>query len=154
MPRPSQNHCPSKAVNPASMELALPCQTLVLLASAHLVRTVSKVYLAEQIHTFEHAIPPPPGPVTDVGANSATPTLSSINMDQQPTPLTAFSEVQIRQLRLLISTAVHSEHVGIHNSPFKSKVQRFLLRLPSHHLLRGPSQLARTMLPQPKMVLA
>jgi len=79
--------------------LALPRQTLVLLASArHLVTTGSKARLAERIHAFEHTIPPPPGPIVDAGANSATPTLLSVNVDEQPTPLTAFSEVQITQL--------------------------------------------------------
>ena len=117
MPRPARNRRPTKAVNPAAMELgqllALPRQTLVLLASArHLVTTGSKARLAERIHAFEHAIPPPPGPVADVGANSPTPTLLSVNVDQQPTPPTAFSEVQITQLRSLISAVVHSERVG------------------------------------------
>ena len=164
MPRPARNCRPTKAVNPASMELgqllALPRQTLVLLASArHLVTTGSKARLAERIHAFEHAIPPPPGPVADVGANSPTPTLLSVNVDQQPTPPTAFSEVQITQLRSLISAVAHSERVGPPQPPrSKSKVQRFLLRLLSHHLLRGPSQLARstpqTTLQWPKMAFA
>ena len=117
MPHPARNRRLPNAVNPASMELgqllALPRQTLVLLASArHLVTTGSKARLAERIHAFEHAIPPPPGPVADVGANSAPPTLLSVNVDHQPTPLTAFSEVQITQLRSLISAAVHSERIG------------------------------------------
>ena len=122
MPRPARNRRPTKAVNPASMELgqllALPRQTLVLLASArHLVTTGSKARLAERIHAFEHAIPPPPGPVADVGANSPTPTLLSVNVDQQPTPPTAFSEVQTTQLRSLISAVVHSERVGTPQLP-------------------------------------
>ena len=93
--------------------LALPRQTLVLLASArHLVTTGSKARLAERIHAFEHTVPPPPGPIADVGANRATSTLLSVNVDEQPIPPTAFSEVQITQLRSLISAAVHSERVG------------------------------------------
>ena len=44
--------------------------------------------------------------------NSATPTLLSANVDEQPTPPAAFSEVQITQLRSLILVAVHSERVG------------------------------------------
>ena len=72
MPCPARNRSLPKAVNPASMELrqllALPRQTLVLLASArHLVTTDSKARLAECIHTFEHTVPPPPGPIADVG---------------------------------------------------------------------------------------
>ena len=64
MPRPARNRGLPKAVNPASMELgqllALPRQTLVLLASArHHVTTGSKARLAERIHAFEHTVPPP-----------------------------------------------------------------------------------------------
>ena len=87
MLRPARNCGPPKAVNPASMELgqllALPPQTLVLLASArHLVTTGSKVCLAERIHPFEITIPPATGPIADVGANSAAPTFLPVNMDE------------------------------------------------------------------------
>ena len=116
MPCLSRNHLLPKAVNPSSMELgqllALPRQTLVLLASAlHLMSTGSKARLTKRIHTFEHAIPAPPGPIVDHGANSATPTPLSVDMDKQPIPPTAFSEVQITQLRSLILAAVHGERV-------------------------------------------
>ena len=98
MPHPARKCGPPKAVNPASMELgqllALPHQTLVLLASArHLMTTGSRTRLTERIHAFEHTIPPPPGPIADVGANRASPTLLSVNEDEQPIPPTAFSEV-------------------------------------------------------------
>ena len=74
--------------------------------------TGSKAHLAERIHAFEHTVPPPPGPIADVGANRATSTLLSVNVDEQPIPPTAFSEVQITQLCSLISAAIHSERVG------------------------------------------
>ena len=72
MPRSARNRSLPKAVNPASMELgqllALPRQTLVLLASArHLVTTGSKARLAERIHAFEHTVPSPPGLIADDG---------------------------------------------------------------------------------------
>ena len=145
MPCPARNRGPPKAVNPASMELgqllALPRQTLVLLASArHLVNTGLKARLAERIHTFEHTIPPPPGPITDVGANSATPTLLSVNMDKQPTPPPAFSKCRSPSCDRSSRRPFTASALAHHNSPFQSKVQRFLLQLPSHHLLQGPSQ--------------
>ena len=72
--------------------------------------------LPSEFTLFEHAIPPPPGPIADVGANGATPTLLSVNVDQ-PTQPTAFSEVQITQLRSLISAVVHRERVGTPQLP-------------------------------------
>jgi len=81
------------------------------------VSTGSKARLAERIHAFEHAIPPPPGPIVDAGANSVNPTLLSVNVDEHPTPPTAFSEVQITQLRSLISAAVHGERVSTQQLP-------------------------------------
>ena len=121
MPRPARNRGLPKAVNPASMELgqllALPRQTLVLFASARHLVTGSKARLAKHIHAFEHTIPPATGPIADTGANTATPTLLSVNVDEQSTLPTAFSEVQITQLRSLISTAVHSERLGLPQLP-------------------------------------
>ena len=88
--------------NPASMEigqlLALLSQSLVLLALArNLVTTGSKARLAKQIHAFEHAMPPPVGPLDVAGPSNATPMPLSVNVDQTPVPATGFSEVQITQ---------------------------------------------------------
>ena len=60
MPRPARYCGPPKAVNPASMKLgqllALPCQTLVLLALArHLVTSCLKAHLAKRIHAFVYS---------------------------------------------------------------------------------------------------
>ena len=119
MPRATRNRrrVPN-TVNPESMELgqllALPRQSLVLLASArHLVTTGSKAQLAERIHGFEHATPPPAAPIP--APNNAT--RLTVNVDETTGPATAFSEMQITQLRSLISAAVHNERVGSQQAP-------------------------------------
>ena len=123
MPRPARNrHRRSTTSNPTSMELgqlvALLRQSLVLLASArNLVTTGSKARLTEQIHAFEHATPPPVGPLDVAGPSNATPTPLSVNVDQTPVPATAFSEVQITQLQSLISAAIHNARAGFQQPP-------------------------------------
>ena len=119
MPRVTRNRrrVPN-TVNPESMELgqllALPRQSLVLLASArHLVTTGSKAQLAERIHGFEHATPPPAAPIP--APNNAT--RLTVNVNETTGPATAFSEMQISQLRSLISAAVHNERVGSQQAP-------------------------------------
>ena len=112
MPRAVRNRRRvSNTVNPASMELgqllALPRQSLVLLASArHLVTTGSKARLAERIHAFEHAIPPPAGSTDAVGTNNITPPPLPVTVNDDPLTANAFSEVQITQLRSLIGVNV------------------------------------------------
>ena len=143
MPRATRNRrrVPN-TVNPESMELgqllALPRQSLVLLASArHLVTTGSKAQLAERIHGFEHATPPPAAPIP--APNNAT--RLTVNVDETTGPATAFSEMQISQLRSLISAAVHNERVA-HNKPrFWSEGHYFLQQLRTLNLLRRPSTL-------------
>ena len=124
MPRATRNrrHASNATVNPASLELgqllALPRQNLVLLASArHLVTTGSKARLAERIHAFEHATPPPAGSTAADGSNNVALPPLTVNVNENPTPATAFSEVQITQLRSLISAVVHSERVGSQQPP-------------------------------------
>ncbi|KAL9956100.1 hypothetical protein ACROYT_G037527 [Oculina patagonica] len=124
MPRATRNRrrASNPAVNPASMELdqllALPHQSLVLLASArHLVTTGSKARLAERIHAFEHANPPPAGPNDAVGPNNVPPPALMVNVGANPALATAFSDEQITQLRSLISAAVRSERVGSQQPP-------------------------------------
>ena len=119
MPRPTRNRRSlSNTVNPAAMEighlLALPRQSLVLLASArNLMVTGSKARLAERIHAFEHPTPTLVGPLDVAGPSNATRPPLSINVDQTPVPVTAFSDVQITQLRSLISAAVLNERAGL-----------------------------------------
>ena len=131
MPRATTNRRRvSNTVNPASMELGqlltLPPQSLVLLASAPpLVTTGSKARLAERIHAFEHAIPPPAGSTVAVGPNNVTPPPLTVNVNENSSPANAFSEVQITQLRSLISAAVQSERVGSQHPPVP--VERSLL---------------------------
>ena len=123
MPRAFRNRRRvSNTINQASMEFgqlsALPRQSLVLLASArHLVTTGSKARLAERIHAFEHAIPPPAGSTDAVGTNNVTPPPLTVTVNEDPSTANAFSEVQITQLRSLISAAVHSERVGSQHHP-------------------------------------
>ena len=87
----------SNTVNPASMKLgqllALPPQSLVLLASArHLVTTGSKARLAERIHACEHAIPPPAGSTDAVGPNNINPPSLTVNGNETSSAANAFSE--------------------------------------------------------------
>ena len=118
MPHPARNHGLPKTVHPASMELAqllaLPRQTLVLLASAwHLVTTVSKARLAERIHAFEHTVLPPRGPIADVGVNSATPQhYCPLTWTNSPHHRPPFLKCRSRSCDRSISAAVHSERVG------------------------------------------
>ena len=91
---------------------------MVLLALArHLMSTGSKARRAERIHAFEHAAPPPAGSINIVGSNNVAPPPLTVNVDEIPAPATAFSEVQITQLRSLISAAIHSERVGSQQPP-------------------------------------
>ena len=136
----------SNTVNPASIELgqllALPRQSLVLLASArHLVTTGSKARLAERIHAFEHAIPPPAGSTNAVGTNNITPPPLPVTVNEDPLTANAFSEVQITQLRSLISAAVHSERVGSQHHPVP--VEGSLLP-PVTPQLQSPSRATQT----------
>ena len=101
-----------------SQLLALPCQSLVLLALAkNLVTTGSKVRLAEWNHVFQHATPPVVGPLDVAGPSHAIPAALSVNLDQTPVPATAFSEVHITQLRLLILAAVLNKCAGLQQPP-------------------------------------
>ena len=121
---------------------ALPRQSLVLLASArHLVTTGSKARLAERIHAFEHAIPPPAGSTDAVGTNNVTPPPLTVTVNEDPSTANAFSEVQITQLRSLISAAVHSERVGSQHHPVP--VQGSLLS-PVTPQLQSPSRTIQT----------
>ncbi|KAL9976710.1 hypothetical protein ACROYT_G014037 [Oculina patagonica] len=111
------------AVNPASLELgqllALAHQSLVLLASARpLVTTDSKAQLAERIHAFEHANPPPAGPKDAFGSINVSPQSLMVNVGANPSLAAALSDEQITQLRSLISTAIRSERVGSQQPPF------------------------------------
>ena len=98
MPRAARNRRRvSSTVTPTSMELgqllALPRQSLVLLASArHLVTTGSKARLAERIHACEHAIPPPAGSTDAVGPNNINPPPLTVNGNENSSPANAFSE--------------------------------------------------------------
>ena len=147
VPRAVRNRCRvSNTVNPASMELgqllALPRQSLVLLASArHLVTTGSKARLAERIHAFEHAIPPPAGSTDAVGTNNITPPPLPVTVNEDSLTANAFSEVQITQLRSLISAAVHSERVGSQHHPVP--VEGSLLS-PVTPQLQSPSRATQT----------
>ena len=83
------------------------------LASArHLVKTGSNASLAERIHAFEHAIPPPAGSIDAAGTNNVTPPPLAVTVNENSSPPNAFSDMQITQLRSLISAAVRSERVG------------------------------------------
>ena len=120
---------------------ALPRQSLVLLATArHLVTTGSKVRLAERIHAFEHAIPPPAGSTDTVGTNVTPPPLT-VTVNEDPSAANAFSEVQITQLQSLISAAVHSERVG--SQHYAVLVQGSLL-VPVTPQLQSPSRTIQT----------
>ena len=107
-----------KEIEPAFMDvgqlLALPRQTLVLLASAHnLVATGTKALLAERIYKFEHRPNPAPvGSTNAAGANTSAPQPLLVTVDNNPTPMNAFSDTQMAQLQSLISAAVQSGHVG------------------------------------------
>ena len=149
MPHPARNHGLPKTVHPASMELAqllaLPRQTLVLLASAwHLVTTVSKARLAERIHAFEHTVLPPRGPIADVGVNSATPQhYCPLTWTNSPHHRPPFLKCRSRSCDRSSRRPFTASGLAHHNSLFQSsKVRRFLPWLLSHHNLRGPSQLA------------
>ena len=74
---------------------------------------ISKAQLAERIHGFEHTTPPPAAPFH--APNNATRLM--VNVDETTGPATAFSEMQITQLRSLISAAVHNERVGPLQAP-------------------------------------
>ena len=141
MPRAVRNRQRvSNTVNPASMELgqllASPRQSLVLLTSAqHQMTTGSKARLAEQIHAFEHAIPPP------AGTTNLTPPPLPVTVNEDPLTANAFSEVQITQLRSLISAAVHIECVGSQHHPVP--VEGSLLS-PVTPQLQSPSRAIQT----------
>ena len=93
--------------------LALPCQSLVLSASAwNLVRTGYKARLADCIHALEHTVPPVVGPLEVAG-----PAPLSVSVDQTPMPVTAFSEMQITQLWSLISATILNKRAGLQLPP-------------------------------------
>ena len=93
--------------------LALPCQSLVLSASAwNLVTTGYKARLADRIHALEHTVPPVVGPLEVAG-----PAPLSVSVDQTPMPVTAFSEMQITQLWSLISATILNKRAGVQQPP-------------------------------------
>ena len=86
---------------------------------------INILHIAERIHAFEHAIPPPAVSTDAVGTNNITPLPLTVTMNEHPSTVKGFSEVQITQLQSLISAAFHSERVGSQHSPVL--VQRSLL---------------------------
>ncbi len=99
MPRATRNRrrASNPAVNWALLELgvllALPRQSLVLLASArHLVTTGSKTHFAERIYAFEHANPPPAGPNDAFGSNNVAPQSLMVNVGASPAIAAASSD--------------------------------------------------------------
>ena len=67
---------------------------------------------------FEHTVPPPPGPIADVAANSATPTLLSVNVDEQPTDQPPFLKCRSRSCHRSSRRPFTTSASAHHNSPF------------------------------------